>query len=92
MHKENLNYSELDYTDQIFIDTYGVTLTKEAHNIIDRWEKLYGPAEVCTAFVIAADKYDDPDVAFDKVGGILFNRSGRRKYTQPIENGMRDES
>ena len=65
---------EMGYADEYFAERFGVGLTKTAHDILDSWEKRYGPSEVCTSVSIAVSKYKDPVTAFQKIGGILYNR------------------
>lgn len=65
--------SDMGYADQSFALAYGVRLTEEAQEKIDEWERQYTPFKVCKAVCIATEKYSDPEEAFDKIGGILYN-------------------
>lgn len=92
MDSKNI-HDGLDYFDCYFLDAYGVTLTEEARNIVDVWERICGPGEVCTAFGIAVEQYESPLEAFDKVGGILYNRNRKmERYFKSLGRGKSHET
>ena len=46
------------------------SVEKRLKNLVDH----FGESEVCTAIDIACQTYKDPQIAFNKIGGIAYNR------------------
>lgn len=76
-----------EYVSKNFEINYDVELSEEGLCIINKLSKKYGDEEVLICSDIACEKYSDPVTAFNKLGGILFNRSLTRKKMFVEVNG-----
>lgn len=67
-----------DYACETFESYFDVQLNEKAKEHIEALTKIYGQDEVETAIYYACEEYNDAAYAFEKIGGILYNRKRRR--------------
>ena len=67
----------LDWIGECFYDRYHMSMmyTTEVKKTLIKFVQSYGYEEVQKAVKIACKQYDDPNVAFAMLGGILYNRN-----------------
>ena len=63
--------------EEMLITSFNQRLTEDRRRNFRKLIKKYGFQEVYTATEIAFAKYDEPFYAFDKIGGICYNRKWR---------------
>lgn len=62
-----------------FQNMFEVELSEDAQARFVKWAKEYGVKELKKAVFIVIEKYDDAIDAFDKIGGILYNRAIKKE-------------
>ena len=67
----------LDWVGECFYDRYHMSMmyTARVKKALLKHVQKYGYEEVKNAVKIACNQYDDPNVAFGMIGGILYNRN-----------------
>lgn len=71
--------SQVEAIEQLFYHAYGREFTETGWKQMRNLIRKYGFDEVYTSTEIAIDKYP-ADVAFDKIGGICYNRAHNVTY------------
>ena len=70
----SIEEDEIEHIQNGFKAAYGVDFTPTGRANIKKLIKEFGFGEVLEAFEIATERYMDGSVAFDKLGGICYNR------------------
>lgn len=68
-----------EYAKESFGICFGVELRENCKDFFDKWESKYGADETMNAIDISCERYDNPLDAFQKIGGILYNRAKMRE-------------
>lgn len=71
--------TQVDAIEAYVTETAGCTFTDRGRSNIKRLIKRFGFSEVYEATEISYSRYKDLDVAFDKIGGICYNRRKQRE-------------
>lgn len=66
--------TQVDAIDSIFLEMFGRTLTTNGRIRIKALIKRFGFSEVCEGADIACAKYETAGEAFQKIGGVCYNR------------------
>lgn len=64
----------IDMFENQFTSIFQMSLTDHGRAKVRSWIKQFGYQEVIEALNIAADKYEEVDEAWNKIGGICYNR------------------
>lgn len=69
---------QVDAIEDYFSAAFGRNFTESGRSEMKRSIRRFGFSEVYDAVSIAVNQYVDADTAFDKIGGICYNRKKNR--------------
>ena len=82
----NVENTQVDAIESRVIEITGHGFSEHGRRGIKKYIRQYGFSEVYDSAVIAFEKYDDFELAFNKIGGVCYNRKKWREAANAEQN------